>query len=446
MHFQNGLFLFTNDLRVQDNIALAEIAAKTTFLDCLFIIDSAQDKPDRYQCLPKGANAKAFMMQSLFALNTELEKYGQHLKIMAGDPATIVKNYVAENNIQIVVQSENPGVYEKSQSIEIKSKLDALKVAYDVIWQHTIINTPELVKAGVDFNLSFSNFRKRITPLLKPKQFVQQIASLPPSVSIRTRLLAEDQLQQTSLLFDGGCHAGNKHINDYFSTSFPSFYKETRNRLDDWYSSTKFSPWLANGSLSVRQVIKSLAEYEKATEKNESTQWILFELLWRDYFHHYCQHHQQKLFSFKGISDTKPLTSFHSERFAKWCSGNTPYPLVNAIMSQLNETGFISNRARQIAASCWVNELSGDWRYGAAYFQQQLIDHDVAINWGNWQYIAGVGSDPRGGRWFNLEKQQNQYDPDHQYLNRWTNNNELTTTLDSNDIADWPIADTAQME
>jgi deoxyribodipyrimidine photo-lyase len=107
-------------------------------------------------------------------------------------------------------------------------------------------------------------------------------------------------------------------------------------------------------------------------------------------------------------------------------------------MKQLKATGYLSNRGRQIAASCLVNELETDWRYGAAWFEHQLCDYDVASNWGNWQYIAGVGVDPRGGRHFNLQKQTETYDPTGSYVARWSPGPVLQT-LDTRDAADWPI-------
>ena len=107
-------------------------------------------------------------------------------------------------------------------------------------------------------------------------------------------------------------------------------------------------------------------------------------------------------------------------------------------MNQLSRTGYISNRARQIVASCLVNELDLDWRYGAAYFEQQLLDYDVAVNWGNWQYLAGVGADPRGQRHFNLEKQAQLFDPAGDYVKQWQGQKTLSC-LDSVDAADWPL-------
>jgi len=116
------------------------------------------------------------------------------------------------------------------------------------------------------------------------------------------------------------------------------------------------------------------------------------------------------------------------------------------LMKQLNDTGYMSNRGRQIVASCLVNELQCDWRYGAAYFQQQLIDYDPAVNWGNWQYLAGVGADPRGSRRFNLQKQQQTYDPQGLFINAWLGREALQQhdeshalyCIDSVDITDWP--------
>jgi len=107
-------------------------------------------------------------------------------------------------------------------------------------------------------------------------------------------------------------------------------------------------------------------------------------------------------------------------------------------MNELAETGFLSNRGRQVVASCLVNELQLDWRYGAAYFEQQLIDYDAASNWGNWQYLAGIGADPRGQRQFNIQKQTDMYDPSGEYIRLWHGADSLQN-VDSRDAADWPI-------
>jgi len=140
------------------------------------------------------------------------------------------------------------------------------------------------------------------------------------------------------------------------------------------------------------------------------------------------------------VQGKRRSVTFYGHRFKAWCEGNTSYPLVNAAMNQLRETGYISNRSRQLVASCFINELELDWRYGAAWFEQQLIDYDVASNYGNWQYLAGVGADPRGLRRFNLDKQAQQYDPNGTFVDRWNGHAEQPVGLHTVDAADWPLS------
>ncbi len=130
--------------------------------------------------------------------------------------------------------------------------------------------------------------------------------------------------------------------------------------------------------------------------------------------------------------------TFEPRAFARWCQGDTDYPLVNALMRQLLATGWMSNRGRQLAASCLVNELGLDWRYGAAFFERHLVDYDVASNYGNWQYIAGVGCDPRGGRHFDLAAQARQHDPDGVFTHKWEGFRPAQPHY-ATDAADWPI-------
>jgi deoxyribodipyrimidine photo-lyase len=113
------------------------------------------------------------------------------------------------------------------------------------------------------------------------------------------------------------------------------------------------------------------------------------------------------------------LNKHHSGWFEKWKNGNTGIDFVDANMIELKLTGFMSNRGRQNVASYLCHNLKLDWRYGAAYFEEQLIDYDVCSNWGNWMYVAGVGNDPRENRVFNMEKQAAMYDHDQSYRNLW---------------------------
>jgi deoxyribodipyrimidine photo-lyase len=283
---------------------------------------------------------------------------------------------------------------------------------------------------------SFTQFRKKVEyaqDLLKAETNLE-ITETPRSLSpLPAAMINESKyaLQLPSVdkpnpndekdkpKYQGGESAALNHLKSYFASNAPSSYKTTRNALDEWTHSTKFSAWLANGTLSVKVLLNRLRQYEREVVANGSTYWIWFELLWREYFYWYAIEHQEDLFLFKGIGDYRPSTRHDDQRLAQWQNGETKYPIINACMCQLNHTGYMSNRGRQLVASCFIHELGLDWRYGAAYFEQQLIDYDVGSNWGNWQYLAGVGADPRGSRQFNLKKQTQQHDPNGEFMDKW---------------------------
>ncbi|MGB3545018.1 DASH family cryptochrome, partial [Rubrivirga sp.] len=196
-------------------------------------------------------------------------------------------------------------------------------------------------------------------------------------------------------------------------------YKETRNGMLDPDDSSKLSPWLSHGCLSPRRVQAEVARYEAEREANKSTYWLTFELLWRDFFRVYGTKHGDRLFWPSGPKGAQGVsTRLDRAHFLAWREGRTGLPLVDASMRELNATGFMSNRGRQNAASFLVKHLDLDWRAGAAYYEAMLIDYDVTSNWGNWAYVAGVGSDPRG-RYFDVELQLKKYDPEAAFVTHW---------------------------
>jgi deoxyribodipyrimidine photo-lyase len=133
--------------------------------------------------------------------------------------------------------------------------------------------------------------------------------------------------------------------------------------------------------------------------------------------------HHDKFFSEFGIKEKSDNSNKHNDELLdQWINGKTGVDFVDANMIELKLTGFMSNRGRQNVASYLCNDLKLDWRYGAAYFEQQLIDYDVCSNWCNWAYIAGVGNDPRDKRYFNIEKQANEYDKNNEFRNLWLKN------------------------
>ena len=433
-----GVYWFGNDLRLHDNASLLKAALEVDELLCIYCLDSQWLMPNRYGLAAMSHNRWRFLKESLLDLDNQLQKLGQHLLVCYQTPVKAIYDIASSYQVAYIYRSRQTGYYENLQGVVLQKQLPLVQLIETDT--HSLFALDQLPFSLAKLPGTFTQFKNAVEQCLisRPQPPVESLPSSPALKKDWLNRFPDYSKPEHEIFFSGGETAGLKQLKNYFASHNASHYKKQRNELDGWDNSSKFSPWLANGNLSVRQIYFNLNHYEQQTGANESTYWLFFELLWREYFQWYARHHGNHLFNFKGIKQQKPLTSFYPERFRKWCSGNTPYPLVNACMKQLNATGFMSNRGRQIVASCLVNELAMDWRYGAAYFEQQLLDYDVASNWGNWQYLAGVGADPRGKRHFDFEKQTQQYDPEGLFINKWQDGIE-NLLLDSVDAADWPV-------
>jgi deoxyribodipyrimidine photo-lyase len=200
-------------------------------------------------------------------------------------------------------------------------------------------------------------------------------------------------------------------------------YKASRNQLVGSEFSSKFSPFLASGSLSVRRIWHALEAHQAIFGPSEGCDWMRQELLWREFFLWSEQAHGEAFHSESGIQGRLPNANPDQELFRRWSRAECGHGLIDAQMRELNATGYLSNRGRQWVASHFVNSLQLPWTWGARYFEWMLVDADPALNTGNWAYLAGVGSDPRsfGGspRRFDLEGQAQRYDPDGSHMQLW---------------------------
>lgn len=435
MTHNKALYVFTHDLRVSDNPALLEASARSVNLGCVACWDEKLWHQPQYNCVKVGKNRQRFMLQSLKRLDKSLRSLGQHLHLLAGSPFQALATAIAGSGVTLVVRCRQAGFDENRVWQQLQDAFP--EVEFLTIDTHTLYDHLQ-VPAKKNFPATFSKFR-RLVQKQSPRPAMPRPTSLAPSFLPKAPLPTISSASKvTSLLFRGGEDEALEHLQRYFNSDAPSTYRETRNALDGWKNSTKFSPWLAQGCVTPRLIHDTLRIYESTHGSNASTEWIYVELLWREFFFWYAYYHGNKTFRFSGVTGTKPLTSFYPQRFKSWCEGTTPWPLINACMRELRATGYMSNRGRQIVASALTNELSLDWRYGAAWFEQELLDYDVGSNWGNWQYIAGVGADARGGRHFNIEKQTQIYDPDSKFIEHWGRAAQQHS-LDSVDAADWPL-------
>merc|ERR1711964_382416 len=222
-------------------------------------------------------------------------------------------------------------------------------------------------------------------------------------------------------------------------------YHSTRNGLLGHDFSTKLSAYLALGCLTARQIHSSLLSFEDGTSpsyssvsgygagQNDGTKSIRFELLWRDYMRLCTRKFGPKLFRLSGFkaegeerwnSPSRPSTGSSAaevkSQIERFLNGTTGMGLIDASLREMYHTGYTSNRARQNVASFLAKHLKIDWRIGAEWYESMLVDYDLSSNWGNWQYLAGVGNDPRGeARIFNPVKQAFDYDPNGDYVKAW---------------------------
>ena len=204
----------------------------------------------------------------------------------------------------------------------------------------------------------------------------------------------------------------------FYQTTLPLTYFQERNGLVGRDYSSKMSAFLSCGALDVRYLYNEVKSFEKRVGANKSTYWLVFELLWREFFFWHYQVHQRKYFSLKGLKGELCFTNFKKYEIHE-LRNLSQSQFFTAALNELERTGFLSNRVRQMFASFWINDLELDWRSGAQLFEDYLIDYDVFSNYGNWMYLAGVGVDPRGKRYFNIQKQLSMYDPNGHYIKKW---------------------------
>lgn len=428
------LHWFQNDLRLRDNPALSS-AKNADSLLCIYLLP----KPRPWcNLVGLGQQRERFLRESLRELNDSLADLGQQLLVLEGSPELVIPDVVERFGIQSVSTGFTPGYHERCAIAFLQRKLS---VPLTVFPGNTLFERNQLPFELADMPAVFSPFRRRVEKLNVPGPGPELVALPPPPSAQFDAIPAANAPPHTAMPIPGGRAAGLRRLKQFvFDQQGILQYKETRNCLDALDGSSTLSPWLANGNLSAREVAHAIFRFEREQIANESTYWLFFELLWREFFHWRAVVDDARLFRAGGISGNRQTRTFEPRQFARWCAGDTDFPLVNALMRQLVATGWMSNRGRQLAASCLINELNLDWRYGAAFFEKHLIDYDVGSNYGNWQYIAGVGSDPRGGRHFNIAKQSAQYDPQGIFTLKWQGHRPQQPEFVT-DAADWPIGD-----
>ena len=425
---KRGIVWFRNDLRVTDNEALHRAATECDEVIPVYVFDLTYLNSERYGSKKFGSRRVKFILESLEDLKKSLENLGSSLLVEMGKPDEVLSRIAEDHEVSILFAQKEVTKEEVMVEEEVKR---ALENTVDVRFfqGHSLYHPDDIPFEIEDVPDIFSNFRKKC----EKQSEVRAILSIPEKLKQPEDLPAGDipgleELgfepkpisDRAAIAYRGGEREARKRLENYFwETENLSSYKYTRNGLLGIDYSSKFSGWLAHGCISPRMIYSEVKRYEKSIKKNSSTYWMVFELIWRDYFRYVSMKFANKLFYPGGIKGEEVNWKSDEKKLEAWKKGETGVPFVDANMRELNETGFMSNRGRQIVASYLVKDLKQDWRLGAAYFEQELIDYDVTSNWGNWAYVAGVGNDPRENRYFNILSQASRYDGKGEYVRQW---------------------------
>lgn len=418
------IYWFRNDLRVEDNEGLKLAAERFDEVIPLYVLDEEWLNGTQFGIERIGVHRLKFLLESLVDLKQKLQTLGSDLHFRIGRPETIVEGLKKQFNCDRLLAQKASAHEESQQEERISQVIDS-----EFIWGETLFHLSDLNFPLNELPDVFTEFRKlvekrsKVRPEIEAPLLIKSPENIGAEIpSLEGLGFEEPQTDERAVLqFKGGTMAGLERLNYYlWDTELLANYKQTRNGLIGGDYSSKFSPWLAHGCISPRQIYWQVKNFEKYVKKNSSTYWLIFELIWRDYFHFVAKKYGEKLFLRQGILGEDKIDWGSDKLFHLWRDGRTKEPFVDANMREMNATGFMSNRGRQNVASYLMHNMKIDWRLGAAYFEKMLIDYDPCSNYGNWIYIAGVGNDPRGGREFNIDRQKEMYDPLGEYQNLWS--------------------------
>ena len=390
---------FRRDLRIKDNTALYHALSQNINVQCIFIFDE-----NIIDELPKNDHRISFIYDSLSKLNNELNKYGSRLKIYKGKPIDIFKKIITKYDIDYIYFNKDYEPYAISRDNQIKELLNN-KIGFKTFKDHVVFEETEITKDDGKPYTIYTPYSKKwlkkfhetemkeynVNPFLKnlKKNKFLNIKSRESLDLVKSNLIVYDY------------NTSNEIINNYKNTrNFPSLN-----------GTSKIGPFLRFGLISIRFL---------ANKSSKTDITYLKELIWRDFF-------TQILFNFPNVIDKSFKTKYdnivweNNENFLeKWKNGKTGYPIVDAGMRELNNTGFMHNRVRMITASFLCKHLLVDWRFGEAYFAKKLFDYELSSNNGNWQWAAGSGCDAAPYfRVFNPYTQQEKFDRDFSYVKKW---------------------------
>lgn len=420
---------FRNDLRIHDNESLFKACKNADEVLPVYIFDDYYFGKTPFGFDKTGIFRKKILLESVQNLKQSLDTVGLNLLVLSGNSSLILAQLCSDLGINTVYAQNETAFDEVQIENEVQRSLQPKGVKLILSEGAWLFHPNDLPYSDIlALPDIFTQHRKKVEYHCK----VRPLFPIPEKANLISHQYTDqwpdwvdtvsgiEPDNRTAWPFKGGETNALHHLQDYiWKKQLIATYKITRNGLIGSEYSSKFSPWLALGCISPRQIYHEIKRFESEVVANDSTYWLIFELIWRDYFRLVAAKYRHRIFQFAGIAKPRRELKNNEKRLESWINGDTGNDFVDANMNELRLTGFMSNRGRQNVASFLVNDLKVNWQMGAEYFEQQLIDYDPCSNWGNWCYVSGVGNDPRENRYFNTHKQAEMYDSNGDYRRLW---------------------------
>ena len=395
------LFWFRRDLRLDDNAGLFQALSSGLPVVPVFIFDSQilsqlEDKDDK---------RVSFIYAALQQMQNELQQVGTTLDVRYGEPLFIMQQLTTDYHVHAVYTNHDYEPYATERDKTVQSFLSTKGIAFYSFKDQVIFEKAEVVKENGSGYMVYTPYAKRWKSMLKKEDFK----------NFDSWGLLRNFHQQTTRQLPAITAIGFKRnvatpSIETADTAIIQHYDQTRD-IPAVHGTTRMGIQLRFGTVSVRKLAA------KALELNAV---YASELIWREFFMQILWHHPRVVKEACKKEYDNIRWRNNEEEFHRWCNGETGYPIVDAGMRELNETGFMHNRVRMIAASFLVKDLLIDWRWGEAYFARKLLDFELASNNGNWQWVAGCGCDAAPYfRIFNPTIQAKKFDPQADYIRKW---------------------------
>jgi len=398
------LFWFRRDLRIEDNCGLFHALNGKNKVLPIFIFDKEILKK-----LPKQDARLEMILMSLNTIDLAMKAKKCSVGKFHGTPKAIFIELIKKWRVEKVICNEDYEPYAINRDAEIRGLLEREGVAFEMHKDQVIFAKDEIVKKDGSPYKVYTPFSRKWL-----ERFEDNELKTYPSETLLGNLISDESLPKINLGdlgFDKSTIVEPKYS---FDNKIIDEYEETRNfpSLD---STSRLGSYLRFGIVSVRSLVQKAA--------SRSNNIFLKELIWREFFMQILWHFPHTSHkSFKPQYDRIEWLNNPTD-FEKWCKGDTGYPLVDAGMRQLNQTGFMHNRVRMLVGSFLCKHLLIDWRWGEAYFAEKLLDYEMSSNIGNWQWVAGCGVDAAPYfRIFNPSEQVKKFDKELRYIQKWVPN------------------------